>query len=134
MGEGTAEDIRRILEREESVNPTLGRSVLGRSHPGGGVLWPPLEPTEASLALSGVVAEVTEALGWRSEAIARGGASDASNAAMMGVPAVCGLGPVTHGIHTDEEHSSIPALGASAQVATALLARLGELGASASES
>ena len=124
-GEEASERMRGILERVEHPNPGNELEVRSELEAGGGVLWPTLEPTDASLALSARVLAVTKRLGWEAEAISRGGASDASNAAAVGVPAICGLGPVTHGIHTDEEHSSVAALGRSVRVAAGLLAELG---------
>lgn len=123
-GERCSRALREILERPERPNPDNELGVRAELEPGGGVLWPTLEPSEASLALSALVGRVTERLGWSAEAIARGGASDASNAAAVGTPAICGLGPVTHGIHTEAEHSSVTALGRSVRVAAGVLAEL----------
>jgi glutamate carboxypeptidase len=123
-GDQASAAMRRILERRERPNPENELEVGCELEPGGGVLWPTLEPTDDSLALSQRVLGVTRRLGWEAEAIARGGASDAANAAAVGVPVICGLGPVTHGIHTDEEHSSLTALSRSARIAAALLADL----------
>ncbi|MEM7248792.1 MAG: M20/M25/M40 family metallo-hydrolase [Acidobacteriota bacterium] len=125
-GEATARAIKDILQREENVNAELGRAVTCELEPGGGVLWPTLEPTSESEVLSRTVCEATADLGWEAEPIARGGASDAANAAAVGTPAICGLGPVTHGIHTSTEHSSIPALRAASLIAAEVLARLSE--------
>lgn len=130
-GERTAEAIRAILEREERVNPDLDRAVTCSIEPGGGALWPPLLPTDESMALSKVVCDVTAALGLKAEPIERGGASDAAHAAAMGRPAICGLGPLSHGIHTDAEHTSIPALGNAVVIAAGVIAALGEGGGAA---
>ena len=118
------EAIRAILVRPERPNPANDLEVSAELEPGGGVLWPTLEPSEQNLALSALVGRVTARLGLSAEAIARGGASDAANAAAVGTPAICGLGPVTQGIHTDEEHTSIRAIGHSVRVAAALLAEI----------
>lgn len=126
-GEGTAAAIRAILERPEDVSASAP-PVTARVRRGGGVLWPPLVPTDASRRLSALVGQVSAELGARAEGISRGGASDAAHAAAAGVPAICGLGPVTHGIHTDEEHTSREAVSFSARAAAALLVRLADGG------
>ena len=89
------------------------------------VIWPTLEPTPESEALSRLVHEVSAELGLKAEAISRGGASDANNAAAVGTPAICGLGPVAHGIHTDGEVSSVQAIENSALVAAIWLTARG---------
>ena len=78
----------------------------------------------ATVVLSGAVTPDQLASNIAAEAITRGGASDAAHAAAVGVPAICGLGPVASGIHTDEERTSVGALRRSAVVAAALLCRL----------
>ena len=119
--------LKALLLRPERVNPAVERSVTCEVEPGGGALWPPLLPTPASRALSGLVVKVTRDLGWDAEPITRGGASDAAHAAAAGIPAICGLGPVTSGIHADQEHTCVGALRASTLVAATLLSRLDQL-------
>jgi glutamate carboxypeptidase len=125
-GEWLAERLREVLERPERVNPAVERPVTCRIEPGGGALWPPLVPSPASLALSGLVAEASRAWGLVAEPIARGGASDAAHAAAVGKPAICGLGPVTSGIHTEAEHTSVAAMREATLVAAELLSLLAE--------
>jgi glutamate carboxypeptidase len=118
--------IREVLEREERVNAQLARGVTCEIEAGGGVLWPPLVPTAASRHVSQVVAECCRRWGLAAEGITRGGASDAAHVASVGTPAVCGLGPVTSGIHTDAELTSVPALRHSVLVGATVLLRLGQ--------
>jgi glutamate carboxypeptidase len=124
----TDERIREILLRPERVNAASASAVTCEIEPGGGALWPPLVPTRESEALSRLVIEASRELGLVAEPIARGGASDAAHAAAVGVPAICGLGPVTSGIHTDQERTSVAALRDAVRVAALLLTRLGSLG------
>lgn len=124
-GEATAARIREIVERPERVNPDVDTPVTGRVDAGGGVLWPPLEPTLASGRLSELVIRASAEWGIRAEGISRGGASDACHAAAVGTPAACGLGPVSQGIHTDAEHTSVAGLRRATEVLASVLATLG---------
>ena len=123
-GLATWERLKEIVSRPEHVNPAVATSVTAEIEPGGGALWPPLVPTPRSRSLSALVVDTSSRLGFAAEPIARGGASDAAHAAAVGVPAICGLGPVASGIHTDEERSSVGAVRRSAVVAAAVIARL----------
>lgn len=113
-----------IVGRPERVNPRVETAVTAEIEPGGGALWPPLLPTDESRRLSDLVLGISRDLGFQAEAISRGGASDAAHAAAVGLPAICGLGPVAHGIHTDEERTSVSGLRRSAMVGAALLCSL----------
>jgi glutamate carboxypeptidase len=113
-----------IALRPERVNPRVDTPVTAEIEPGGGALWPPLRPTPESLRLSRLVVGVSGALGFEAEAITRGGASDAAHAAAAGLPAICGLGPVASGIHTDDERSSVSGLRRASVTAAALLSSL----------
>ena len=70
----------------------------------GGITRPPLVPTARG---DEVIAALTE-IGRRYELDLKwdfsGGGSDASFASAMGVPALCGLGPVGGGYHTEKEY------------------------------
>jgi len=125
-GETTAATLRALLQRAEEVSTEHAPPVSAMLEPGGGVLWPPLVPSDASRALSALVIEASAEHGVRAEGVARGGASDACHSAAVGVPSICGLGPVTSGIHTDAEHTSVAALRASALVAARVLERIAE--------
>lgn len=113
-----------IVARPERVNPRVETAVTAEIEPGGGALWPPLIPNDGSRRLSGLILELATRLGFEGEAIARGGASDAAHAAAAGLPAICGLGPVSIGIHTDDERSSVSGLRRSALHGAAILAAL----------
>jgi len=127
-GEAIASRLREIVERPEAVNPRLATPVTGTLEPGGGALWPPLLPTPDSERLSRLIVEVSSGFGVKAEPISRGGASDAAHAAAVGVPSICGLGPLTAGIHTDDEHSSASGLERSSLIAAGILLALDDAG------
>lgn len=126
-GRLTDQRIREILERPERVNPASASAVTCEIELGGGALWPPLVPTKASEAVSRLVVAATREYGLEAEPISRGGASDAAHAAAAGIPAICGLGPVTSGIHTDAERTSVPALRNAVLVAALTLTKIESL-------
>jgi len=74
----------------------------------GGVRRPPLERTEASVALYELYAEHAreEGLGG-DESPLIGGGSDANDVASLGVPVIDALGPRGRGFHTHDEHIEI---------------------------
>jgi len=70
----------------------------------GGVNRPPMESTEASVALYRRAAALAESLGFRLPALRVGGASDGNLTASAGVPTLDGLGPSGAGAHARTEH------------------------------
>jgi glutamate carboxypeptidase len=70
----------------------------------GGVNRPPMEPTEASLALYRRAATLAKMLGFELGAIRVGGGSDGNLTASAGVPTLDGLGPSGAGAHARTEH------------------------------
>lgn len=77
----------------------------------GGVRRPPLERSEASIALCESYARAARAshLGG-GEASLIGGGSDASTVSAIGVPSIDGLGPRGRGFHTHDEHIEVSSL------------------------
>lgn len=77
----------------------------------GGIRRPPLERTEASVALYERYAACARAAGLGAEeSPLLGGGSDANNVAAVGVPAIDGLGPRGRGFHTHDEFIERPSL------------------------
>jgi glutamate carboxypeptidase len=70
----------------------------------GGVNRPPMEATEASLALYRRAAALAKALGFDLGAVRVGGGSDGNLTASAGVPTLDGLGPSGAGAHARTEH------------------------------
>jgi glutamate carboxypeptidase len=89
----------------------------------GGVLRVPLECTEASARLLAEYAACATHHGLGgAEAPLIGGASDASTAAGLGIPAIDGLGPRGSGFHTNDEHIELASLVPKAQALARFLA------------
>ncbi len=70
----------------------------------GGANRPPMESTEASLALYRTAASLAHALGFELAAARVGGGSDGNLTAAAGVPTLDGLGPSGGGAHARSEH------------------------------
>jgi glutamate carboxypeptidase len=70
----------------------------------GGVNRPPMEATEASLALYRRAAALAKTLGFDLGAVRVGGGSDGNLTASAGVPTLDGLGPSGAGAHARTEH------------------------------
>ncbi len=73
-------------------------------------LTPPMEKTEASLALFSEVKKIAAFLNMKLGTGKTGGGSDASIASSLGVPTLDGLGPDGDGIHAENEHLLLPSL------------------------
>jgi len=72
---------------------------------------PPMEKTEASLALLSQIRDIADStLNMSLEAGKTGGGSDASIASSLGIPTIDGLGPEGEGIHSENEHLLLPSL------------------------
>ncbi|MCC6556764.1 MAG: M20/M25/M40 family metallo-hydrolase [Polyangiaceae bacterium] len=92
----------------------------------GGVGRPPLERTEANVALYREYAAHARAAGLGdAEAALVGGGSDASTTAAIGIPSIDGLGPRGAGFHTKDERIEIASLAPKAEAIAALLLGLG---------
>jgi glutamate carboxypeptidase len=88
----------------------------------GGKARPPLERTDANVALYREYAACARAAGLGDgEAPLLGGGSDASTTAAMGIPSIDGLGPRGSGFHTKEELIEIPSLVPKAEALAAFL-------------
>ncbi|WP_337996784.1 M20 family metallopeptidase [Oleispirillum naphthae] len=70
---------------------------------GGGITRPPMKPNAATERICAVVDEVSLRHGITPKWAFVGGGSDASFASAMGKPALCGIGPVGGGAHTQNE-------------------------------
>jgi glutamate carboxypeptidase len=93
----------------------------------GGLARPPLERTDANVALCREYAACARAAGLGDgEAPLMGGGSDASTSAALGVPSIDGLGPRGTGFHTKDERIEIATLAPKAEaLARFLLGRRG---------
>lgn len=69
----------------------------------GGITRPPMKPNARSREVMERISEAAERLNMRFGWGFSGGGSDASFASAFGIPALCGLGPVGGGYHTDNE-------------------------------
>lgn len=103
-GERVVEELRAAARRIEAE--TSARFVLE-----GGIRRPPLERTEASVALYEKYATHAKAEGLAApESPLLGGGSDANDVGALGVPVIDGLGPRGRGFHTHDEHIEAPTL------------------------
>lgn len=87
----------------------------------GGVNRPPMESTEASLALYRRAAALAKALGFPLPALRVGGASDGNLTAAAGVPTLDGLGPAGAGAHARAERLLVDDLPRRAALVAGLL-------------
>ncbi len=87
----------------------------------GGVNRPPMESTEASLALYRRAAALAQTLGFALPAVRVGGGSDGNLTASAGVPTLDGLGPSGGGAHARTEHLLVDDLPRRAALLAALL-------------
>ena len=77
----------------------------------GGVKRPPLERSDANVALFGEYAACAAAAGLGSgECALVGGGSDASTTGAIGIPSIDGLGPRGRGFHTHDEYIEVDSL------------------------
>lgn len=70
----------------------------------GGITRPPLVPTARSEEIIKGINRIARGYGIDLQWSASGGGSDASYASAFGIPALCGLGPVGGGYHTENEY------------------------------
>jgi glutamate carboxypeptidase len=91
----------RVLAGLRAYRPADGRVAVTIE---GGVNRPPMESTEASVALYRRAAVLAETLGFPLPALRVGGASDGNLTASAGVPTLDGLGPSGAGAHARTEH------------------------------
>lgn len=75
----------------------------------------PMMPTAESLALLATYREAAVRLGFEADGEATGGCSDAGLTASLGVPTLCGTGPVGGKAHTEDEYVERASLVARAQ-------------------
>jgi glutamate carboxypeptidase len=96
------EDARRLDAR---IHKLIGETVdpAVRIELEGGVTRPPLVPTPRGDILIEGINRIARGHGLALKWSFSGGGSDASYASAFGIPALCGLGPVGGGYHTDKE-------------------------------
>ena len=90
----------RAIEAIVSLNRDAATSaafkVIGEFHP--------MVPSEGSRALLAIYQSAAATLGFAVEGEATGGCSDAGFSASLGIPTLCGLGPVGGKAHTEAEY------------------------------
>lgn len=87
-----------VISSLETENPEVSIEI------GGGMIWPPMERTEATAQLFEHARELAAELGFTLGEGLAGGASDGSFCAAQGVPVLDGLGAVGGGAHATDEH------------------------------
>ena len=108
----------RVLAGLNAYRPANGRVAVTIE---GGVNRPPMEATQASLALYRRAAALAETLGFSLPGVRVGGASDGNLTASAGVPTLDGLGPSGAGAHARTEHLLVDDLPRRAALLAALL-------------
>ncbi|MGH2389559.1 MAG: M20 family metallopeptidase [Chloroflexota bacterium] len=90
--------------------------------------FPPMPRTVAGERLAAMAASIAGELGFPLEAVATGGASDASLVAGAGVPVLDGLGPIGGDDHSPREWLSVSSIVPRVALLAGLVARIGEEG------
>lgn len=108
----------RVLAGLHAYRPADGRVAVTLE---GGVNRPPMEATEASLALYRRAAALAQTLGFPLPGVRVGGGSDGNLTASAGVPTLDGLGPSGAGAHARTEHLLVDDLPRRAALLAALL-------------
>lgn len=93
---------------------------------GGGIDRPPLERTDAVVALYRTAQEVAAALGQELAEGGTGGGSDGNFTAAAGVPTLDGLGAIGDGAHAIHEHVEIESLSWRSALVAGLIARVAQ--------
>ena len=83
--------------------------------------WAPLEKLERSGRLADHVISLASRLGFETEDVATGGASDANTTSGMGVPSIDGLGPIGGMDHSPEEYLEVDSIVPRTALVAALL-------------
>jgi glutamate carboxypeptidase len=99
-----ADDATALLVAAQAIADGVAATTGATIAIGGGLRRPPMERTDAAVALYETYAAAARAAGLgAAEAGLLGGGSDANTLAAIGVPAIDGLGPRGKGFHTHEE-------------------------------
>lgn len=109
-----AEDAERITAAIRRIAEQPGAPGI-RVELSGGVEFPPLERTEASLRLFGLVQAAGRELGLGLDHVTTGGASD-GNCASQYAPVIDGMGPRGGRDHSPDEYIDLPSLAERAKV------------------
>lgn len=97
----TAGEGERVDAALRSLEPRLAGASLELT---GGLNRPPVERTEANVALYEAARSLASEAGWELGEGSTGGGSDGSFTAGMGVPTLDGIGPAGSGPHSVDEH------------------------------
>jgi glutamate carboxypeptidase len=102
----------RVVEQEDAtrMDATVRERADNPANPEvrieleGGITRPPMTPCERSEALIQGITQLAGTHGIDLKWSFSGGGSDASYASALGIPALCGMGPVGGGYHTEKEY------------------------------
>lgn len=114
------DEVERIDAGLRSLNATDSRVSLELT---GGINRPPLERTDAVVALFERAREIGASFGYELGEAQVGGGSDGNFVAALGVPVLDGLGIAGGGAHTLEEHISVSDVANRATLVTLLLSQ-----------
>lgn len=98
-----AERVQKVIEQLINNPKTPGVSTVVA----GGVVRPPMNPTEKTEELCKIVERVAQELGIEIKWASTGGGSDGNFSAALGIPTIDGLGPVGGGSHSAGEYIEI---------------------------
>lgn len=104
-------DSERLADEIRGLAARVSKATGARIDVDGGVRRPPLERSDASIALFERYAQCARAAGLgASQCPLMGGGSDANTVSAVGVPVIDGLGPRGAGFHTHDEYIEVSSL------------------------
>ncbi len=120
----TADNLERALTaiRDLAVDPSVPGCTTDIETMAG---WAPMEKLERSGRLADHVMSLARRLGFETEDVATGGASDANTTSGMGVPTIDGLGPIGGMDHSPEEYLVVDSIVPRTALLAALLLEVG---------
>ncbi|HET9851899.1 MAG TPA: M20 family metallopeptidase [Candidatus Limnocylindrales bacterium] len=111
-----------VAIRELAVDPSVPGCTTDIETMAG---WPPMEKLERSGRLADHTIELARRLGFETEDVATGGASDANTTSGMGVPTIDGLGPIGGMDHSPDEYLEVDSIVPRTALLAALLLEVG---------
>jgi glutamate carboxypeptidase len=120
----TAANLERALDaiRELAIDPSAPGCTTDIETMAG---WAPMEKLERSGRLAEHTISLASRLGFVTEDVATGGASDANTTSGMGVPTIDGLGPIGGMDHSPEEYLEVDSIVPRTSLLAALLLEVG---------
>lgn len=117
-------DLEIVEEHFAQISERLSKDVVNVHFHRVGSCFPPMEPSEGNRRLYELAKDLAQEIGFKLGAVETGGASDANNIAMMGVPVLDGLGPVGEKAHSPEERMFIPSIAERGALLSSLILRV----------